>query len=210
MILVVASSQAELSGFAHAPSSIRPVVVGVGLVQAAVNTYAAIMEYAPSHVVGIGSCCALSEDYPLGSLVIPSEVVHYGVDLRRFGLARGEVYSPSGEHFGPLTVDRLPSGPTTPACRLGSADRFSTSADRTHYRWMRDELHLDAVDMESYAMVAAAQRAQVPVTIIRAVSDSWDAGRLKNLPTFLKNASQEIREYIDRYSEPSEKSPVIL
>jgi nucleoside phosphorylase len=75
---------------------------------------------------------------------------------------------------------------------------------------MRDELHLDAVDMESYAMVAAARRAQVPVTIIRAVSDSWDAGRLKDLPAFLHNASQQIREYIESYSEPREKSPVIL
>jgi nucleoside phosphorylase len=210
MILVVASSWAELSAFSPDHPAIHPVAVGVGLVQSALNTYAAIEECAPTHVVGIGSCCALSPEYPLGSVIFPSEVIHYGIDLRRFGLPRGSVYSPSGKRFGLLTVDPLFHSVQHKACRIGSADRFSTPEDRQHYPWMRDELHLDAVDMESYAMVAAARRAQVPVTIIRAVSDSWDAGRLKDLPAFLHNASQQIREYIESYSEPREKSPVIL
>jgi nucleoside phosphorylase len=60
-------------------------------------------------------------------------------------------------------------------------------------------------------MVAAAKRAQVPVAIIRVVSDTWFGDRAKSLPNFLKEASALIDRIIRiGYMEPSEKSPTIL
>ena len=219
MILVVASSNKELQGVSL--KAFRTVSLGVGKVSAALGTYEAIVRYRPDHVVGIGSCGAISPGLAVGDLVVPSSLVQYDVDLRAFRLPRGHVFGAQGERLGVLEVDVLPYWPASGVTRfgnravhqnstLGTADHFSTPADRHLRPWMVDELHIDAVDMESYAIVAAARRAQVPVSIIRAVSDTWEGMRAEALADFLRDTAEDIGQLIARYSEPSEKSPTIL
>ncbi len=219
MILVVASSNKELQGVSL--KAFQTVSLGVGKVSAAVGTYEAIVRYRPEHVVGIGSCGAISPSLSVGNLVIPSRVVQYDVDLRAFRLPRGSVYGAHGENLGALKVDMLPRWPALGVAKfgdrvvhqsvtLGTADHFSTPEDRRLRPWMLNEMHIDAVDMESYAIVAAAHRAQVPVTIIRAVSDTWGGMRAESLADFLRDTAEDIGRMIAYYSEPSEKSPTIL
>lgn len=218
MMLVVASSAKELQGIVES-DRVKSVCVGVGKVQAAVETYSAILTYAPSFVIGIGSCGAIEDHLKVGDVVIPSKVVQYDIDLRRFGLSRGEVFTAEGKKTGWLATDRLPHRPfgiidgrrVWEDVYLGSADRFLSPNDRMSHHFLVDEMHLAAVDMESHAMVAAAKRAQVPVAIIRVVSDTWFGDRAKSLPNFLKEASTLIDRIIRiGYMEPSEKSPTIL
>jgi adenosylhomocysteine nucleosidase len=224
MILMVASSTAELQNLncpiiedVHHPpqlltenSPMIAVPVGVGLIQAALNTYEAIVRFHPQWVVGVGSCCAISPEVAVGALIIPSTVIHYGMDLRRFGLQRGVTFSGTKERIGALPVDSLVRWPhdgvdTWEGVRvwqsgtLGSADRFSTSADSVSMPWMRDTLHLTAIDMESYAMVAAARQAHTPISIIRTVSDTWSGERAASLSSLLKESSVRVCNLLDAY-----------
>ena len=222
MILVVASSLAELQSITREDyPALVAVSVGVGLVQAAIGTYEAVMYHAPDHVVGIGTCCGVGIGCDLGDIILPSQVIQYTMDLRRFRLRRGEVFTADGSRTGFLPVDMLPGWPQqgVQSCedrsirdntRMGSADQFFTPEKMLSAPWIRDELALDAIDMESYAMVAASRRAGVPVTIIRTISDLHDRTRVASLPAFLTESSRIIRELILRYSEPREKSPIIL
>lgn len=224
MILVVASSAGELQGaqqfpveegqvFRRLPDG-RPLVavsVGVGKVQAAIGTFEAIKMYKPERVFGIGSCCALKENIGLGTFIIPSHLLQYDIDLRRFGLPRGTVYGGNGQKVGSLSIDSsivmhanpaetLAGQPVLHNATIGSADRFLTPEDRISHAFLVDELYVDAVDMESHAMVAAAQRAQTPVSIIRTVSDLWTGQRVSSLPQFLTESSHAIFALIAKCS----------
>jgi len=217
VILVVASSLAELQGHAkyekcsgHCANSEFPIVrktpqgepfavvcVGVGQVNAAIHTYRAIQALNPALVVGIGTCGALRDELKVGDILIAGLVVQYEVDLRRFGLKRGELPGADGNPCGALATDfpgwtweagnRLFTSQT-----LGTADRFLLAEDRRGADFLQDELGLDAVDMESYAMVAAARKASVPVAVIRTVSDTNRGARPRSYPTFLADASERM------------------
>ncbi|PKL13125.1 MAG: hypothetical protein CVV52_07310 [Spirochaetae bacterium HGW-Spirochaetae-8] len=216
-ILVVASSLAELQGHAKyemcaddraaaASPFVRKtpqgepfavVCVGVGQVNAALNTYQAIQSLHPSLVVGIGTCGALQDDLRVGDLLIAGSVIQYEVDLRRFGLKRGELPGAGGVPSGALATD-FPTWSWDAgerlftSCTLGTADRFLVANDRRDAEYLQDELGLAAVDMESYAMVAAARKASVPVAILRTVSDTSRGARPRSYPAFLAESSERM------------------
>jgi 5'-methylthioadenosine/S-adenosylhomocysteine nucleosidase len=215
MILVVASSQQELQGIQEyepwlgtmeglpkdelkctpGGKPIVAVAVGVGRVQAALNTAQAIHTYKPSLVVGIGTCGAIRDDLCIGDILVASSVIQYDIDLRRFGLKRGELPSPTGAIFGVLETDLFPPRKINGLERLffqqliGCADRFLVAKERKELSFITDELHVDAVDMESFAMVAAARQALVPVAIVRTVSDTNRGARARNYATFIAESS---------------------
>lgn len=210
MILVVASSVKELEGITQFEPMERQglfkiehgipavaVPVGVGKVQAAVETAKAIRMWHPQAVVGIGTCGALRRDLKIGDILIASHVVQYDIDLRRFGLKRGETFSFKGDSVGFLETDDI----VTPPCGnvkimrkavLGSADRFLTARERLDLPWLTEELHIDAVDMESYAMVCAARGECIPVAIIRVVSDTARGARPTSFSSFLAESSRSL------------------
>jgi 5'-methylthioadenosine/S-adenosylhomocysteine nucleosidase len=215
MILVVASSQQELQGIQEyepwhgsieclstdglkctpGGKPIVAVAVGVGKVQAALNTAHAIHAYKPSLVVGIGTCGAIRDDLCIGDILVASSVIQYDIDLRRFGLQRGELPSPTGSVFGVLETDLFSPTKIVGWERLffkqliGCADRFLVTKERKELSYIIDELHVDAVDMESFAMVAAARQALVPVAIVRTVSDTSRGARARNFAAFLAESS---------------------
>jgi adenosylhomocysteine nucleosidase len=215
--LVVASSLAELQGhakyeaYADIPANSEfPIVrktpqgepfavvcVGVGQVNAALHTYRAIQALRPALVVGVGTCGALRDELKVGDILIAGSVIQYEVDLRRFGLKRGELPGADGNPCGALATG-FPAWTWDAGKRLftsqtlGTADRFLVAEDRRGADHLQDELGLDAVDMESYAMVAAARKASVPVAILRTVSDTNRGARPRSYPAFLAEASKRM------------------
>lgn len=229
MILVVASSPAELQGIEQFPlsesgirrlpngESIVAVAVGIGKVNAALGTAQALALWSPSLLIGIGTCGAIRQDLQIGDIVLPKQIIQYDIDLRRFGWPRGSMQSLEGRVEGALTTEDLVNNLSYWKERrvhasvvLGTADIFLVAEDRAREPWIREELGIDVVDMESYAMVKAAKQARCAVAIVRVVSDSWRGNRPKNYQKFLSACSVDIFSLLAQYNEPSEKSPIIL
>ena len=179
-------------------ASIVAVSVGVGKISSALGTYAAIQRWRPSHVIGIGTCGAVRDDLAIGDTLIASSVVQYDIDLRRFKLKRGETPAADGGTVGSLTTDLswIPKEKRTERLFfdriIGTADRFLVEEERMKSPYLIDELHIDAVDMESYAMLAAAKSAGVPCGIIRTVSDTTHGARPRSYGRFLAAASSRM------------------
>lgn len=233
MILIVASSWSELVGVEQFPSidgqrrslpngdMLVAIPIGVGKVQAALGTAKALETWKPSHLIGIGTCGAIRQDMEVGDIVCAGRVVQYDIDLRRFGLPRGSTFDSEGKEAGELVLQ-------SPCLRmlhelreyrgrkiwergvLGTADTFLVASERKDKPWIAEQLHVDAVDMESYAIVAAGLSCGIPVSIVRTVSDTWRGSRPKSYGKFLVSASQDMCALIAQYAEPSEKSPTIL
>jgi adenosylhomocysteine nucleosidase len=214
MILVVASSPEELQGYGKAgpwaSQEIVTVVVGVGKVQSALGTMQAIRHYQPTAVIGIGTCGAVRDNLRIGDMLIASSVVQYDIDLRPFKFKRGELPTPKGGVMGTLYTQLTAFSKPGQACRLftgqtlGTADRFLVAADRQQCTYLTDELHIDATDMESYAMLAAAQAAAVPCGIIRVVSDTTRGTRPQSYGNFLAETSLQIFHLMANFNFPTD------
>ena len=141
-------------------SELPVLVTGVGKVNAAIAVTAILAEHSPARVVNLGTAGAL-HDGMAGTHVIGRVWQHDLDDAAIFGL--------SGLHFGE-PLDLSDDGP-----RLVTGDQFiSDEATR-----QRLAAAADLVDMEGYAVAAAAIAAGVPVMLVKEVSDRADetAGR---------------------------------
>lgn len=146
---------------AHLHVSDLPVLVtGAGKVNAAVAVATTLAQYSPSFVINLGTAGALREGID-GTHVIGRVMQHDLDDDSLFAL--------SGLHFGE-PIDLGSPGPI-----LATGDVFVSDAS-TRQRLAQ---HADLVDMEGYAVARAASAHDVPVTLVKQVSDQANeaAGR---------------------------------
>lgn len=146
---------------AHLHVSDLPVLVtGAGKVNAAVAVSSILAQYSPSSVINLGTAGALRDGID-GTQVITRVIQHDLDDDSLFML--------SGLHFG-APIDLGGHGPI-----LATGDVFVSDAG-TRQRLAQ---HADLVDMEGYAVARAAAALDVPVTLVKQVSDQANeaAGR---------------------------------
>jgi adenosylhomocysteine nucleosidase len=156
--LVVAATEAEA---AHVPSGLDVVVTGLGKTAAAVATARALSAYddlAGLTVVNIGTAGALRPG--LVGLHEVGVVLNHDVNA---DVVRSLGYDPQ---------ERLEVGPSDVV--LATGDVFVTDP------LLRDRLAARAhlVDMEGYAVAWAARSFEVPVRLVKHVSDQADAGAM--------------------------------
>ena len=152
-ILVVAATPRELA----AAAGWRTLVCGVGPVEAAAATAAALATDPPAALLHVGIAGArTAAALPLGSLVVGS-VARYG------DLGVGPEWAP-GEvpaHAALLAAVRR-ALPQAPVCAIGTSARVGGTAGR--------DVPVEA--MEGFAVLRAAQRAGVPAIEVRAISNA--------------------------------------
>lgn len=139
-----------------------PLVTGVGPVEAAIATAAMLAEAEatgalPDLVVSLGS--AGSRTLPLGSVWQVESVSWRDMDASRIGFAKGVV--PFADFGAVLPLSTPLDWPTA---------RLSTGADIVGGDAYAG-IDADMVDMETYAVVRACQRFNVPVMGLRGISD---------------------------------------
>ena len=155
-VLVVVATEAEAE---HIPSGLRTVVTGLGKTAAAVATTRAILESRPARVVNVGSAGALRDG--LSGLFEIGTVLNHDMNgdaVRALG------YDPR---------DVLAVGDSDIV--LASGDVFVT--DRVVRDGLAERAHL--VDMEGYAVAFAAAELDVPVTLVKHVSDNADESAVR-------------------------------
>lgn len=159
---------------AHLHVSELPVLVtGIGKVNAAIAVSTILGEFSPSRIVNLGTAGALRDGLS-GTFVVGRVIQH---DFDDPGL-----YSISGLHFGE-PIDVADEGVT-----LATGDLFVSDPE------LRAKLatQADLVDMEGYAVARAATVAQVPVTIVKQVSDPADASAAKTWRQTLDECAEQL------------------
>ncbi len=172
-VLVVSATKAEA---AYVPDGLGVLVCGVGKVEAVVRTAEAISRLRPDLVVNAGTCGALREG--VTGLFEPSAVVNHDFDaagIRALGFdVEDELALPGGDGSVLATGDRFV---TDPVVRDGLATRASL------------------VDMEGYAVVRAAQAFDVPVRLVKVVSDGADESAL-DWPMVVDGCARRLGEWL--------------
>lgn len=174
--LILVATELEAQAFAeHHPV----VIVGVGKVNAATATARACVEHRPSMIVNIGTAGALHDDHHVGPFEIGT-VIQHDID-------GDSIHRLIGHHPSP-PIPLAGDGPT-----LATGDRFI--ADATERTRLADRAHY--VDMEGYAVAAAAQAHGVPVRLIKIVSDTADDDAHRSWSDAVAGASRVLAAWLD-------------
>lgn len=149
-----------------------PVVyTGVGLSNAAMMTYDAIVNYKPDRIINYGSAGTLKSQTGLLSVAAVCQRDADCQPLRERGFMLGEniLYYQSGN-----------SG-----VRCGSGNNFVTEPDE----WTKD--HCDIVDMELWAIAKVCEKMNIPWISMKWISDNADDDSGKVWESNLREGQKE-------------------
>lgn len=156
-----------------------PVVyTGVGLSNAAMMTYDAIVKYKPQRIINYGSAGALKDVNGLLTVAAVCQRDANCEPLRERGFMLGEniLYYQSGQ-----------SG-----VRCGSGNNFVTDPDL----WTRD--HCDIVDMELWAIAKVCDRLNTPWISMKWISDNADGEAGSTWESALAAGQAEFIKWLDK------------
>lgn len=176
MILVVVAVAEELD--VDLPLGYIKAVIGVGKVNAAINTANAILVTKPEKVINFGTAGSLNTNYDKGLHKI-GRIVQRDFDARPLATDIGIV--PFDKT--PLTIE-LGDGPT-----LSTGDNFVTSPP---------EVHSDLVDMEAWAVAKVCRNLEIPLEVYKYVTDSADENAANSWLTQMKLGAKEFLNVITK------------
>ena len=147
----------------HLKARIVPVITGVGPVQAAVGTAAALGELdragrLPSLVVSLGTAGSATLDH--AGIYQVASVAYRDMDASRLGFEKG--VTPFSDE--PAVVPIPYRIPDVPAASISSGGAIISGRGY-------DAIAADMVDMETFSVYQAARRFGVPMIGLRAISD---------------------------------------
>ncbi len=171
-------------------SRIRPLITGVGPVEAAAGVAGALAALqaggaVPDLIVSLGSAGSRTLDHARVYRV--TEVSYRDMDASALGFPKGETPFPRLP-----AVLALADGPTAlPTARLATGASVVSGP-------AYDAVDADMVDMETFAVVRAAARFDLPVIGLRGVSDGrTDLSRLEHWTDALAEIDLRLAEALD-------------
>lgn len=150
---------------------------GIGKVKAAIVTQFISDKYNPDYIINTGLAGGLEKGLKKGDIIIGDKLIQHDFDISVFGYAKG--YIGNGINSDKPTVFVSDKKLTeifkkaVPDAKTGiivSGDVFVS--DKNKKRELQKEFNASAVDMESAAIVQCANLNNIPVIIIRMISDS--------------------------------------
>ncbi len=167
----------EIFAYTVGENELYAVRSGVGEIYAAAAAQMLITRYGVGMLVNFGICGGLTADMSLKKAVVVEKIVHYDYDTSALGDEPArypeypDVYIPVSEE---LVAAALEAEPALERVICASADKFVGDPER------KSELNrlygAKICEMEAAGIALTANRAGVPVLMIKAVSDSATAG----------------------------------
>jgi adenosylhomocysteine nucleosidase len=160
----------------HFPNDLPILFLGVGKVNAGIRLAEVLAVSKPSEIVNIGTA---------GGLRTGIDGIHDIGIVMQHDLNDDVIFSLVNRYFGqPITIK---DGPI-----LATGDNFVT--DAVKHAELAEHAHM--VDMEGYAVVVAAQRAGVPVRLIKIVSDEANAASVRTWKETVEDNSRLLGDWI--------------
>ncbi len=190
----------------------KPVVLvqcGIGKVNAAMACSLLIELFAPQAVINTGSAGGLAPELTFGDILIATSLLQHDMDVTPFGYAPGQVPGlPARFNTDPALVDTarqclntlhqvgdFPTSMKTLLGLIGSGDNFIHQPE--HIAELRARFpEMAAVEMEGAALAQVCHLLQVPLLVIRAISDVAGKESPMTFEEFLPLASQRSAQLV--------------
>lgn len=194
----------------------RDVVIsksGVGKSMSAMLTQKIIDRFEPECLIFTGLAGGINPDLEIGDTVVARDCLQHDMDATALGFKRGEVPYSNFRIFdcdARLVDIALGCEPSLPAAeaagagptphvmagRILTGDTFLVKSMMESHRYLRDELHGDAVEMEGASVGLVAAVNGVPFLIIRTISDRADGNARVDFNRFVPWASKNSLRFV--------------
>lgn len=149
---------------------------GIGKVNSAVTTQYIIDKYKPDYIINKGLAGSLTDKLKLGDIIIGEKMIQHDFDLTAFGKVKGDMQnnskknSPTFYYSDKDLVNKFLKFPDVKTGTILTGDVFVI--DTKQKEKLQKEFNADAIDMESAAIAQTAQRNNIPVLVLRTISDT--------------------------------------
>ena len=181
---------------------------GIGKVYSALVSQRLIDAFAPSALIFTGVAGSLNPAYDIGDVVISRDCIQHDVDGRALGFARGNILYTDLKVFtaapalAAAALSANAAGHRIHSGRILTGDQFMTRDAIDHHRYLMEELHGDAVEMEGGAMAQVCAVNGIPFVVVRTISDKADGEAVQDfnrfLPEVARNSFAIVRHILSR------------
>lgn len=179
------------------------VVCGIGKVNAALCVQILADCFGVTHVINTGIAGSLDSRLDIGDIVISTDLMYHDFDTTAFGDAWGQV---SGVDVLAFPVDELLARTAMECCealsirctrgRVASGDQFI--CDGGVKAQIIEHTGASCTEMEGAAIAHAAYLNQLPVLVVRAISDKADGEAEMDYPTFANQTAQRCAALVEQ------------
>ena len=155
---------------------------GVGKVAASSATQFIIDNYEPVYIINVGIAGSLSPVIKAGDIIIADKLVQHDFDVTAFGNPKGyidngiEPNKPTIFNSDKKLVEKFKKeldsyqNKNIKLCTIATGDIFVNKEKEKQL--IRDEFNADVIDMESAAIAQTAEKNNIPLIVIKTISDS--------------------------------------
>ncbi len=179
-------------------------ISGVGKVNAALTTEAMIIKYSPEYIINTGIAGSLTDRLKIGDVAISSALVEHDMNTTSLGELRGYI---SGIEKVFIDADKSISEKFSSVLNelninfevgvLASGDIFVTS--QKHKDKISSEFGAICCEMEGASIAHVAAANNVPVCVIRVISDSANDDSPMSYPKFKMLAASRSTDILKSY-----------
>lgn len=184
---------------------------GVGKVFAAMVCERLIDEFDPAAVIFTGVAGALNRELHIGDVVLGKVCIQHDVDVQALGFVRGTIpYTELREFNADETLLNIAErtklrGNKVIAGTILTGDQFITAKEMSEHKYLIDELHGDAIEMEGGSIAQVCTLNKKPFIIVRTVSDRADGTAAsdfnKFLPVVARNSFDVVKNLLLNYGD---------
>lgn len=182
------------------------VVCGIGKVNAAVCTQILVSEFNVDKVINIGVAGGIGKDIYPGDVVIATNLVEHDMDTTAFGDPHGQV--PRMDTFDFKCDSSLIESANSACKKVGGFNTFTGRivsgdvfvADVEKIKWLEKEFNALSCEMEGASIAHVCYLNNIPVVVIRSISDNANNGAHmdfeKFTPIAVKNSTSILKEML--------------
>lgn len=182
------------------------VVCGIGKVNAAVCTQILVSEFNVDKVINVGVAGGIGKDIYPGDVVIATNLVEHDMDTTAFGDPHGQV--PRMDIFDFKCDSSLIESANSACKKVGGFNTFTGRivsgdvfvADVEKIKWLEKEFNALSCEMEGASIAHVCYLNNIPVVVIRSISDNANNGAHmdfeKFTPIAVKNSTSILKEML--------------
>ena len=182
------------------------VVCGIGKVNAAVCTQILVSEFNVDKVINVGVAGGIGKDIYPGDVVIATNLVEHDMDTTAFVDPHGQV--PRMDTFDFKCDSSLIEAANSACKKVGGFNTFTGRivsgdvfvADVEKIKWLEKEFNALSCEMEGASIAHVCYLNNIPVVVIRSISDNANNGAHmdfeKFTPIAVKNSTSILKEML--------------